>query len=268
MRRRVALQPGERRRRHRRGPAGRTRSTGQLERLNAEHVEAERDRAEHAADDELVDELHREHDDARAGQRQAEAQQRSRDRRGRSRTRTGSARTENSTAPTSGPARRPTARLIAPMPDERAARSTTSAPSQLDRSGRSIIRRPARNSRCSSAAGVATMPLITTLSAEHADDGGGRRVRPSPRRTRGATAIATAADATLESVDRVATVGAISSGEPGQRTIARLTPELVEAEHGEQRQQRRRRTCRTPPGRGSAPARCRSRACRAATPAC
>ena len=85
------------------------------------------------------------------------------------------------------------------------------------------IRRPARNSRCSSAAGVATMPLITTLNASTRTTAVASGA-PSTSQNQGARAIATAANTTLERVDRVVTVGAIARGEPGQRTIARLTP--------------------------------------------
>ena len=85
------------------------------------------------------------------------------------------------------------------------------------------IRRPARNSRCSSAAGVATMPSITMLAAS-------RRTTfvasgaPISAQNAGAAATATSASITLDSVASVATVGAISRGDPGHRTIARLTP--------------------------------------------
>ena len=189
--------------------------------VEGEHVEAQGDGAEQAADDELVDELDAEHDDARGGQRQPEAQQPPRDRRGSKPKRTGSA-CRNSTSPTSAAAMRPTARLIAPMPPSAAAIDTI-APSQLT-TWSITIRRPARNSRCSSAAEVATTPLMTTLAASTRTIARRRPARPWRRRSRAPRGRRRRRARGSTSVESVATVGAISFGEPCQRTIARLTP--------------------------------------------
>ena len=132
-------------------------------------------------------------------------------------------RCRNSTAPTSR-AGEPPDRRGSSRPCPRA-RSTieTIAPSQLTTWSISI-RRPARNSRCSSAAGVATTPLMIDAERRARGRRRWRPARPSPRRTRAPPPPRRRRRRCSTAIEIVATVGAISRGEPGQRTIARLTP--------------------------------------------
>ena len=162
-----SCKPGERRGRH---LPHRLREDGDgpAREVEGQHVEAERDRSEHGADDELIDEL-----DARRRRRStrpAEARSRS-SRRATARSkpkRTGCGVDEEHRADQRAGDRAPWRGSSRPC--RRAPwRWTPSAPTQPT-IWSITIRRPARNSRCSSAAGVATKPSITMLAASSAHD--------------------------------------------------------------------------------------------------
>ncbi len=85
------------------------------------------------------------------------------------------------------------------------------------------VRRPPWNSRCSSAAGVAANPSVTTLMSRTCTTIAAPESPIAPANV-GASAIPPSARTTLEITDRVFTVGAIRAGSPGHRMMAKLTP--------------------------------------------
>ncbi len=124
------------------------------------------------------------------------------------------------TAAAAAPVIRPTARLIAPIPPQ--ARPTdTRAPSH-PLTWSAIILRSWRKFRSSSPTGVQTSPSSTMLSARTrmTSEAAGA---PMAAAYLGAPKKQTAYMATLPVTAMVVTVGAISAGSPGQRTMARLT---------------------------------------------
>ena len=178
--------------------------------------------------------------------------------------RTGS-KTRKRTAPATAPATRPTPRLMAPMPPSAQPIETTAEPQLITWSTSS--RRPARNSRWSSAADVATTPLSTTLKASTRTTSVASGAPMAEQKSGASQGRHDEEQHARERAERRHGGGDLARG-AGPAHDREAHAQLVEAQHRREGRAARPRRCRTPPDRGCARAPRRWRTGRSATPRC